>query len=179
MRVGGYLWRRERVLKGYCRPGAAECGRWVREGSSEPLPAGPHFARSPASQHFAPWGMARILVIDDEEQLRRVVVRMLEAAGHDVREAADGASGLSLWRDVGADLVLTDIHMAGMTGLEVIGELRAVAPTIPVIAMSGSSGSGALDVLRRAELLGGVAVLSKPFSWDTLMAAIAAALPLP
>ena len=120
--------------------------------------------------------MARILVVDDDEHVRRVTVRMLTEAGHEVRDAASGGLGLRLWRNGGADLVVTDISMPDMTGFELITELRAAGPMVPVIAMSGTVVMGDLEVLRRTELLGAVHPLAKPFSWDQLMAAVAAAL---
>jgi CheY-like chemotaxis protein len=123
--------------------------------------------------------MARILVIDDEDLPRRAVVRMLTGAGHDVREAAGGAAGLGLWRDGGADLVLTDLAMPDMTGFEFIDALRAVTRTVPIIAMSGSVIVSDLELVRCAQALGGVYLLGKPFSLHELMAAIASALPGP
>jgi CheY-like chemotaxis protein len=120
--------------------------------------------------------MARILIIDDEELVRRAVVRMLATAGHDVREAPNGASGLRLWRDGGADLVLTDMAMPDMTGFELIGILRAGGATVPIIAISGSLVLSDLEVIRHATLLGAVSLLAKPFSWEQLMAAVSAAL---
>jgi CheY-like chemotaxis protein len=121
--------------------------------------------------------MPRILVIDDEAAVRKVIVRMLTGAGHEVSAAPDGPAALRLWREAGADLVLTDVHMPEMSGIEVIRELRTEAPALPVIAMSGSGTSRDLELLRSAQLLGAVAVLGKPFSWDELMAAIASAFP--
>ncbi len=120
--------------------------------------------------------MARILLIDDDELVRRAVVRMLTTAGHDVREAPDGASGLSLWRDGGADRALTDIAMPDMTGFELIGELRAAGEMLPVIAISGSVVLADLEAVRHAQLLGSVTLLTKPLSWDQLMGAVGAAL---
>ena len=110
--------------------------------------------------------MARILVVDDDEHVRRVTVRMLAEAGHEVRDAASGALGLRLWRNGGADLVVTDISMPDMTGFELITELRVAGPMVPVIAMSGTVVMGDLEVLRRTELLGAVHPLAKPFSLD-------------
>jgi len=121
--------------------------------------------------------MPKILVIDDEAAVRKVIVRMLTSAGHEVNAAPDGFEGLRVWRELGADLVITDVHMPEMSGVQVIRELRAAAPALPVIAMSGSGNSGDLALLRAAELLGVVGVLGKPFSWDELMTAIAAAFP--
>jgi CheY-like chemotaxis protein len=120
--------------------------------------------------------MPRILVIDDEAAVRKVIVRMLTSAGHEVSAAPDGAAGLRLWGEVGADLVLTDLHMPEMNGLEVIRALRAVAPTLPVIAMSGTAATQEADLLQAVQQLGSVGVLGKPFSWDELVGVIAAAL---
>jgi len=102
--------------------------------------------------------------------------RMLRRDGYDVVEAADGAQGLALWRESGADLVMTDIQMPEKSGIEVVLELRAFAPALPVIAMSGGSRSRELDLLGDAELLGTVALLEKPFGYKDLMAAVRAAL---
>jgi CheY-like chemotaxis protein len=120
--------------------------------------------------------MRRILVIEDTEVVRRSVVLMLADAGYEVGEAGDGAAGLQLWREQGADLVVTDLRMPGMNGVEVILQLRAYAPTLPVIAMSGGERSRDLDVLGAVKLLGAVPLLSKPFSGEDLLAAVAAAL---
>jgi CheY-like chemotaxis protein len=120
--------------------------------------------------------MAQILVIDDHDLARRAVVRMLTAAGHDVREADGGAAALGLWHDGGADLVLTDIAMPDMTGFELIGLLRAQGETVPIVAISGSLVVSDTEMLRHTESLGGVRLLSKPFSQDQLLSAVSAAL---
>lgn len=120
--------------------------------------------------------MARILIVDDDELPRRAVVRMLATAGHEVREANDGAAALGLWHDGGGDLVLTDVAMPDMTGFELIGSLRAEGATVPIIAMSGSLVVTDLEVVRHAKALGEVHLLGKPFSFEELIAAINAAL---
>jgi CheY-like chemotaxis protein len=119
--------------------------------------------------------MARILVIDDDDLPRRAVVRMLEAGGHDVRDAGDGTSGLRLWRETGADLVVTDLAMPDLTGFEVIGILHAEAPTLPILAISGSLMVTDQELVGRAGRLG-AQLLGKPFSREQLMAAVASAL---
>jgi len=101
---------------------------------------------------------------------------MLRRAGYEVIQAANGAEGLRLWRQTGADLVMTDIQMPEKNGIEVVLELRAFAPTLPVIAMSGGIRSQDLDLLGDVKLLGAVAMLQKPFSYNELMTAVAAAL---
>src|SRR6266498_945658 len=87
----------------------------------------------------------------------------------------DGAAGLRLWREAGADLVLTDLHMPEMNGLEVIRALRAAELTLPVVAMSGT-GAAREDLTQAVQQLGSVGILGKPFSWDELIGVIAAAL---
>jgi CheY-like chemotaxis protein len=117
----------------------------------------------------------RILLIEDDAQVRGVLSSVLVRSGHSVTSAANGAVGLRLWREHGADLVLTDIQMPETDGIEVILQLRTYAPELPVIAMSGGDRSGDLDLLGDARLLGAVALLKKPFSADALARAIAAA----
>jgi two-component system chemotaxis response regulator CheY len=118
----------------------------------------------------------RILVMEDDDALRGLLTRVLRSAGHEVVEAENGVVGLRLWREHGADLVLTDIHMPETNGIEVMLELRAFAPTLPVIAMSGGQRALDLDLLGSAKLLGAVKILTKPFSPGDVIAAVAAAL---
>lgn len=120
--------------------------------------------------------MPNILVIEDDTQMRSALTRLLETSGHRVTAAANGAEGLRLWREHGADLVLTDIQMPVMNGIEVMLQLRAHAPMLPVLAMSGGDRSRDLDLLGTVGLLGAVGLLQKPFSLSELNAAIAAAL---
>jgi DNA-binding response OmpR family regulator len=116
--------------------------------------------------------MARILVIDDEVQLRGVVRRILERAGHDVVEAGDGDAGLKMHQAHGADLVLVDIFMPGRDGIELIRDLRAKAPGTKIIVMSGGGRRGNLDLLDDARLLGATRALRKPFELAALVALV-------
>ena len=118
------------------------------------------------------FGMARVLVIDDDELLRRAVRAVLEVAGYDVIEAADGADGLRVQRDQGADLVLVDIFMPEVDGLEFIRRLRAELPQAKIVAMSGGGRIGHADVLRMAAALGASRTLRKPFKPRDLLTAI-------
>ena len=117
--------------------------------------------------------MARILIIDDEEGIRRPLQTVLERIGHEVKTAADGQEGLRLWRRFGADLVITDVMMPNKNGIETIMELRASFPPVPVIAMSGGDMSQRLDLLGNATLLGAVHTIPKPFSLTEMVAKIA------
>jgi CheY-like chemotaxis protein len=120
--------------------------------------------------------MARILLIEDDETLRRMLAITLVQIGHDVLEARDGQEGLALQSSVNPDLVLTDIIMPERDGIEAILALRRRAPHIPVIAMSGGGRVDANDYLTTARHLGAVATLAKPFSTTDLTTAIDQAL---
>ena len=119
---------------------------------------------------------ARILVIDDEEQVLGSMVRLLQRLGYDATGVEDGEAGLRHIRANPTDLVITDMQMPGKSGLEVLLELRALHPELPVIAMSGGDSSKQLDLLGSAGLLGAVAVMMKPYTIEELTAAVGEAL---
>ena len=118
--------------------------------------------------------MARVLLIDDDDMLRAVVRRALERAGHTVVEAADGAAGLRLHREAGADVIIADIFMPEQDGLELIQALRAEAPRARIIAMSGGGRSGQVDLLKDATVFGAARTLRKPFELTELVATVGA-----
>ena len=120
--------------------------------------------------------MARILVIDDEQMLRRTLRALLERAGHEVVDAEDGNQGLALFNTQRPDLVLTDIIMPNREGVETIGEMRRQAPDLPIIAMSGGGRRGGDLFLTLAERLGASATLTKPIRQAVLLAAVDACL---
>ncbi len=120
--------------------------------------------------------MARILVIDDDDQIRRVLRRALEAEGHEVLEAGNGKTALRVHRTSPAELVITDIHMPERDGLEVLMELRRGAPRLKVIAMSGGGRLGQMTPLEAAVPLGAFASLSKPFELDAMIEVVRKAL---
>jgi DNA-binding response OmpR family regulator len=114
----------------------------------------------------------RVLVIDDSAWVREVVRLMLEAAGHEVRVAADGEEGLRAFRRDRADVVLCDLFMPGKEGLETIREFRRDHPGVPVVAMSGGATRGGVDMLPVARSLGACRILPKPFDRASVLAAI-------
>ena len=116
--------------------------------------------------------MARILIIDDETALRDVLARLFEREGHEVSTAGDGVEGLQLWREQGAAVVILDIHMPRSDGIETLVQLRALAPALPVIVISGGDQTRALGLLADARLLGATRTLPKPFSLSELTAAV-------
>jgi CheY-like chemotaxis protein len=112
--------------------------------------------------------MAKIVVIDDEPAMLRVIRRTLEAAGHQVVAYADGRGGIEYLQNDAPDLLITDIFMPEMEGLETIRRAREINPAMPIIAMSGVSFEGG-DYLRIAERFGAVATLKKPFQRSELL----------
>lgn len=116
--------------------------------------------------------MARVVVIDDQEPIRRIVRTALERAGHQVLDAGDGELGLQLLEHHAVDVVLSDIFMPGMDGIQMLRQIRKQFPAVKVIVMSGGDSSGMLDLRRDAELLGAVKSLLKPFTTHEIVAVI-------
>jgi CheY-like chemotaxis protein len=113
--------------------------------------------------------MARILVIDDEPLVRAAVRRLLEFAGHEVREAVDGVEGADLFRRQPCDLVLCDIFMPQESGLATIRKLCAGSPGAKVVAVSGGGFDRESDILPDALRAGAAAALRKPFRVEALL----------
>jgi two-component system KDP operon response regulator KdpE len=114
----------------------------------------------------------RILVVDDEPQLTRVLRTGLKSHGYDVRTAADGLSGLETFNDWHPDLVITDLAMPNVNGLELCRKIRAVSP-VPIIVLSAK---GEEKTKVEALDIGADDFVTKPFGIDELLARIRAAL---
>lgn len=114
--------------------------------------------------------MATILIIDDEEGIRTLLRTVLEAAGYEVMEAVNGRHGLDLYRHRPMDLIITDIGMPELNGLDMMLELTRQFLDTKVIAISGVEGAThSLDV---AKLLGARRTFHKPFSMPHLLEAV-------
>jgi CheY-like chemotaxis protein len=121
--------------------------------------------------------MAKILVIDDEEQLRDLLKQMLTRDGHEVKTAFDGVEGVRIFNQFNPQLVITDIIMPNKDGIEVITELLCRDSNIAIIAISGGRRAITAEFnLESAELLGVKGILSKPFTRDQLREAVQLAL---
>lgn len=105
--------------------------------------------------------MAKILVIDDQEPTQALLRTVLEEEGHEVIEAGNGYEGLSAYLRTPAHLVITDVLMPEMNGLDLILEVTHCFLDIKVIAMTGEADG--TDMLARARLLGARHTLQKPF----------------
>lgn len=116
--------------------------------------------------------MAKVLIIDDEADFREVIRTFLEIEGHEVVDAEDGEAGVIAARDNDPDLVITDILMPGMEGLEAIMKLMAMNPSIKIIAMSGGGRFQCDLYLDIARNFGAVAAIGKPFMARELIALV-------
>jgi putative two-component system response regulator len=117
--------------------------------------------------------MAGILVIDDEEVIRRVIVEILRDAGHDAVGVATAEDGLERLGNDELDLVVSDVVMPGVSGLELLGEVRRRRPSLPVILVTGA---GTHTMVTDALTGGADGFVTKPFSHDELRKAVSTAL---
>ena len=120
--------------------------------------------------------VAHILVIDDDELVAKTIVALLESASHTVEVATDGRNALKLYRPGAYDLVVTDIFMPEVEGLETIREIRRIDRKVPIIAMSGgpratimSGAMSTMDHLEVAQLLGATRSVGKPITRGKLL----------
>jgi two-component system NtrC family response regulator len=116
-----------------------------------------------------------VLVIDDDESLRRVTEYRLQEDGYAVLTAADGQAGLDLFQSSPVSLVLTDVRMPKMEGIDLLSRLKAMQPDLPVIVMTAH---GTIASAVEAMKLGAVDYLTKPFSREQLQASVQKALEL-
>jgi len=116
--------------------------------------------------------MALVLVIDDDPQMRRTLTRLLKANDHHVLDAEDGREGLGMYRGHCPDLVITDLIMPGVEGIETIREIRRQTPEAKVIAISGGGMTQDPRFLRAAQRLGADIVMQKPVKMAELMGAV-------
>ena len=120
--------------------------------------------------------MSRILVVDDDKAVRTAIKIILEHSGFDVVVAENGRSGVEAVQRGKFDVVIVDIFMPGMDGLETIRVFNKHAPEVPVIAISGfmfrDSGNPAPNFLSMATKLGAAYSLAKPFRPKDLLRAV-------
>ena len=116
---------------------------------------------------------ARILVVDDEATARSGLEKLLQDAGYDVETAAEGAAALALHAERPADVVVTDLKMPGMDGMELLGKLREHSPDVPVLV---ATAFGDVDSAVAAMRAGAADFITKPIDVDVLRVAIERAL---
>lgn len=118
--------------------------------------------------------MPSVLIVDDEDQIRRLLRTTLEGAGYEVVEGSTGKEALQQYRTHQPNLVIMDILMPEKDGLEGILELRQEFPQAKIIAITGVNDKiGILNFLEVARMLGAKRTLQKPFDLDELLNAAA------
>jgi CheY-like chemotaxis protein len=125
--------------------------------------------------------MTKVIIIDDEDDIRIVLKEIFVREGFDVEVASSGQEGIAILREQGADLVITDIIMPGGDGVETAYDIRMEFPSVKIIVMSGGGNAGALGYeptaittsayLASADAIGADLTLTKPFDRDEIIKA--------
>ncbi|MCP3368104.1 response regulator [Bradyrhizobium cajani] len=113
--------------------------------------------------------MSRVLVIDDQKDVRAMVAIVLRVNRFEVVEADSGAAGLKAFAEAAFDAAIVDIFLGDTSGVDVIASLRERAPGLPVVAVSGMT---ALDFMEQSSHLADVVCLQKPFRPNDLLQAL-------
>ena len=113
--------------------------------------------------------MTKVLVADDDPSIRRIVARLLEREGYQVTVCEDGVAALNALQAAPPDLLLTDLHMPGMTGFELLSIVRIMPQPPKIILFSGDASA---DLLEAGKLLGAITTIQKPFTAAELLTAI-------
>ncbi len=116
--------------------------------------------------------MARILIIDDDEYVRDVLRQMLEREGYEVDEACNGDDGVKIFSEQRQDLVITDILMPGMGGVQTIMELRLLSPDVKIIAISGGDQIAPEYYLKMIKNFDTLYEMKKPILREPLLQAV-------
>ena len=116
---------------------------------------------------------SKILIVDDSAMTRRTMRQILESAGYDVAEAGDGLNALERYFIEKPDVVMLDLVMKGMYGLEVLTKLRELDPGVKVIVVTADIQTSSQDLVRDA---GGAAFVNKPFDKRDILTAVDVAL---
>lgn len=111
----------------------------------------------------------RILVVDDDPSIRKTLQVALRVAGYEVTPARDGEEAIRLWRELGPDLVITDIHMPEKSGLLLLEDLQAGKSFARVIVMTDGGPAHQFNLLGLAQMLGAVKTIAKPFTLDAMV----------
>jgi DNA-binding response OmpR family regulator len=114
----------------------------------------------------------RVLVVDDETELGDVMVAALKGAGFDTVYVSNGGDAVRSVTTRGADVVIVDMHMPGMDGLEFMQRVRRLRPKVRILGISGGDRTGNKTLLKMSGRLGAHALLPKPFRPSDLVAKV-------
>ncbi len=116
--------------------------------------------------------MARILLVEDDDLMRKGVNRVLERGGHEVWESAGPKTALHMLDYLTVDVVITDVYMPGMSGVELIRRLQSRDHCRRIIAMTGGGFRTSAELLAEARSAGADGTIEKPFAPDTLLSTV-------
>ena len=116
--------------------------------------------------------MSRILLVDDDAQVRKMLRITMERAGYEVVEAEDGSEAVRVYDPATIDLVITDIVMPEKEGIETIMELKTINPAVRIIAISGGGRINPEDYLKWAQRFGVANTFTKPVDRGELLASV-------
>lgn len=118
----------------------------------------------------------KILIVDDQFGIRILLNEVFQKEGYDTYQAANGVQALSIVKENRPDLVLLDMKIPGMDGIEILKRLKAIDETIQVIIMTAY---GELDMIQKAKDLGALTHFAKPFDIDEIVTAVKQQVPVP
>ncbi len=129
----------------------------------------PYLSQQPMKKAMNLVQTPRVLVIDDDETMIHLISALLEEINCEVKTASNGLVAMKLLDEHGFDLVITDIIMPGMEGLELVRKVSRSHPDVKIIAMSGYRASGHLDYLKHAQEFGADQTFEKPFDVELFL----------
>jgi CheY-like chemotaxis protein len=116
--------------------------------------------------------VVRVLLVEDDDLVAKTLRMTLESQGYVVEAFTNGRKAVAHLEKASFDVMITDILMPDMDGLELIRAVRAISPALRIIAMSGGGTRGNQDFLQFAEAFGADALLAKPFTGEAMLAAL-------
>ncbi len=123
--------------------------------------------------------MNRILIVDDDDLVRLTLEHVLGAAGYLIASATNGKQGIAVFKTFGPHLIITDMMMPLMTGVEMIIAIKKREPRLKIIAMSGGATSGRDDLLQKAQEQGADFIIWKPFEIEEVLSLVRRCLSTP
>jgi CheY-like chemotaxis protein len=129
-------------------------------------------AMAPASNHCDAIHRRRVLAVDDNPELRRLISLYLQRHGYEVSLAENGRQAWRMFRRASYDLVITDLQMPVMDGAALMARIKALSPETPVVLITGAIEAAVRDMVNGHGPA--QAVLAKPFDFDTLLKTVAA-----
>ena len=119
------------------------------------------------------------MVVDDDDNVRTVVRKVITKMGHKVWDVADGKEALRVLETSPVDLIISDVYMADMDGMELLVRIQQLGLHVPVVVISGGGFKPRDEVLKMAAACGAVATLDKPFTVEALRDTVEPLLPAP